>query len=102
MQALTGRKVDLAFRIYQALLGAASSPGDGSQPMQTSSEVSTAAQHSVTRKGKRNAESMLLGIMTGASVPRSSPRASVTLQSARLVCVAAMLGRACDGLRFQC
>ena len=53
MQALTGRKVDLAFRIYQALLGAASSPGDSSQPMQTASEVSMAAQHSVALQSAR-------------------------------------------------
>lgn len=41
MQALTGRKVDLAFRVYQALLGAAAG-GGGSQPMDTETQVSTA------------------------------------------------------------
>ncbi len=41
MQALTGRKVDLAFRVYQALLGAAAGGGD-SQPMETEMQVSTA------------------------------------------------------------
>ena len=41
MQALTGRKVDLAFRVYQALLGAAAG-GGGSQPMDTEIQVSTA------------------------------------------------------------
>jgi len=41
MQALTGRKVDLAFRIYQALLGAAAG-GGASQPMDAAMQVSTA------------------------------------------------------------
>lgn len=41
MQALTGRKVDLAFRVYQALLGAAAG-GGASQPMDTETQVSTA------------------------------------------------------------
>ncbi len=41
MQALTGRKVDLAFRVYQALLGAAAGRGD-SQPMDTETQVSPA------------------------------------------------------------
>ena len=41
MQALTGRKVDLAFRVYQALLGAAAGGGD-SQPMDTRMQVNIA------------------------------------------------------------
>lgn len=41
MQALTGRKVDLAFRVYQALLGAAADDS-AAQPMDTEMQVSTA------------------------------------------------------------
>ena len=40
MQALTGRKVDLAFRVYQALLGAASGGYEAQpHPMDTDSQV---------------------------------------------------------------
>ena len=38
MQALTQRKVDLAFRIYQALLGGAAG-GDEAQAMDTDTQV---------------------------------------------------------------
>lgn len=40
MQALTGRKVDLAFRVYQALLAAAAGSFE-TQPMDTHTQVST-------------------------------------------------------------
>ena len=38
MQALTQRKVDLAFRVYQAMLGGAAD-GDDAQPMDTDTQV---------------------------------------------------------------
>ena len=61
MQALTGRKVDLAFRVYQALLGAAAD-GSGAQPMDTEMQVSTACNRCL-----RCSKSSLAVMATGSA-----------------------------------